>query len=181
MATIDVGGHGGKRTADRSIPLVPFIDFLLCLIAFLLVTAVWSQKGRLNADALVPGTPDHEPPNPPNKEEQLHVDARGASFKLEWREGDKVVSALHVPKRQRAVGDQGDYGYPELSQKIQDEWRANGSHRAASDMKLDQAVLHTDNSTPFADVIAVIDAVHTPKRERGTQTIPAFNVSFAVN
>ena len=181
MATIDVGGHGGKRTADRSIPLVPFIDFLLCLIAFLLVTAVWSQKGLLNADALVPGDPVDAPPSAPNKERQLHVDARGASFKLEWREGNKVLSSLDVPKQQRTVGNQGDHGYPELGQKIQDEWRANGSHRAASDLKLDQAVLHTDNSTPFADVIAVIDAVHTPKREWRAQKVPAFNVSFAVN
>jgi hypothetical protein len=56
MAGIDVGGgHGGKRNVNHEIPLIPFIDFLLCLVAFLLVTAVWSQMARINADARVPG------------------------------------------------------------------------------------------------------------------------------
>ena len=49
MAGIDVGGgHGGKRSTNHEIPLIPFIDFLLCLVAFLLVTAVWSQMARIN-------------------------------------------------------------------------------------------------------------------------------------
>ena len=39
MAGIDVGGgHGGKRSLNHEIPLIPFIDFLLCLVAFHLVT-----------------------------------------------------------------------------------------------------------------------------------------------
>ncbi len=58
MAGIDVGGgHGGKRATNHEHPLIPFIDFLLCLVAFLLVTAVWSQMARINADARVPGPP----------------------------------------------------------------------------------------------------------------------------
>jgi len=48
MAGIDTGGgHGGKRATNHEIPLIPFIDFLLCLVAFLLVTAVWSQMARI--------------------------------------------------------------------------------------------------------------------------------------
>jgi len=48
MAGIDVGGgHGGKRSVNQELPLVPFIDFILCLVMFLLVTAVWSQMARL--------------------------------------------------------------------------------------------------------------------------------------
>ena len=57
MATLDVGsGHEGRRALDHQIPLIPFIDCLLCLVAFLLVTAVWSQMSRLQAHAQVPGT-----------------------------------------------------------------------------------------------------------------------------
>jgi len=56
MAGIDTGGgHGGKRSTNHEIPLIPFIDFLLCLVAFLLVTAVWSQMARINADARTKG------------------------------------------------------------------------------------------------------------------------------
>jgi hypothetical protein len=83
------------------------------------------------------------------------------------------------------VGDSGDIRYPDLAKKIVDEWNANGSHKASTDMKLDQSVLHTDNSTPFSDVIAVIDAIYTPKRDLTlggkTEKVPAFNVTFAVN
>ena len=46
-------------------------------------------------------------------------------------------------------------------------------------------MLHTDNSTPFSDVIAVIDAIYTPQRDFSfggkTEKVPAFNVTFAVN
>ncbi|MET0790362.1 MAG: biopolymer transporter ExbD, partial [Polyangiaceae bacterium] len=78
MAGIDTGGgHGGKRATNHEIPLIPFIDFLLCLVAFLLVTAVWSQMARINADARVPGPPKDEPPEEQKKEKQLNVEMKG--------------------------------------------------------------------------------------------------------
>ena len=184
MAGIDVGGGHGKRSTNHEIPLIPFIDFLLCLVAFLLVTAVWSQMARLNADARVPGPPKDEPPEEQKKEKQLHVEMRGEQkFQLVWKEGNTVVNTIDVEKKQVPVGDRGDYKYPDLAKKISDEWASNGSHRAPSDMKFDQAVLHSDNSTPFSDVVAVIDAIYAPKRDiQGAKNkLPAFNVTFAVN
>lgn len=187
MAGIDVGGgHGGRRNTNHEIPLIPFIDFLLCLVAFLLVTAVWSQMARINADARVPGPPKDEPPEEQKKEKQLHVEMRGdKKFQLIWKEGNTVVNTIDVDKKQVPLGDRGDYSYPDLAKKITEEWKTNGSHRAGTDNKLDQAVLHTDNSTPFSDVVAVIDAIYSPKRDWSgggkTTQIPSFNVTFAVN
>ena len=152
MAGIDTGGgHGGKRSTNHEIPLIPFIDFLLCLVAFLLVTAVWSQMARINADARVPGPPQQDEPKDPPKEKQLHVEMKGTEkFQLVWKEGNTVVNTIDLDRKQVPVGDQGDYRFPDLAKKISDEWNANGAHRAATDGKLDQAVLHTDNSTPLA-------------------------------
>jgi biopolymer transport protein ExbD len=186
MAGIDIGGHGSRRSTNHEIPLIPFIDFLLCLVAFLLVTAVWSQMARINADARVPGPPKDEPPEKLEKEKQLHVEMRGErKFQLVWKEGSTVVNTIDVPRKQVPVGAEGDFKYPDLAEKITAEWKQNGSHRAATDRKFDQAVLHTDNSTPFADVIAVIDAIYTPQREfklgNQTEIMPSFNVTFAVN
>ena len=184
MAGIDVGGGHGKRSTNHEIPLIPFIDFLLCLVAFLLVTAVWSQMARLNADARVPGPPKDEPPEEQKKEKQLHVEMKGEQkFQLVWKEGNTVVNTIDVERKQVPVGNNGDYRYPDLAKKISEEWNSNGSHRAPSDMKFDQAVLHSDNSTPFSDVVAVIDAIYTPKRDvQGAKDkLPAFNVTFAVN
>jgi len=70
MASIGGDPSAGKRVLNHELPLVPFIDFLLCLVAFLLVTAVWSQAARLEADAKVPG----EPGDPiPRKELHLAI------------------------------------------------------------------------------------------------------------
>lgn len=47
-------------------------------------------------------------------------------------------------------------------------------------------MLHTDNSTEFREVVAVIDAISNTKRELrngagGLDRVPALNVSFSVN
>jgi biopolymer transport protein ExbD len=189
MAGIDVGGgHGGKRSLNQEIPLIPFIDFLLCLVAFLLVTAVWTQMSRINANANVPG-----PPNPekieetPPKDKFLHVEMRGKSkFQLVWKEGTTVINTIDVDRKPVPMGKDGDVTYPDLGKKVESEWKATGMHKNAADKKFDQAILHADNSTPFGDIVAVIDAINTPQREfrsgEGTTVkLPAFNVTFAAD
>jgi biopolymer transport protein ExbD len=188
MAGIDVGGHGGKRSLNQEIPLIPFIDFLLCLVAFLLVTAVWTQMARINANANIPGppNPDKEVTEPP-KEKFLHVEMRGKSkFQLIWREGTTVINTIDVDRKSVAMGKDGDITFPDLAKKVESEWKGTGQHKNAADKKFDQAILHADNSTPFGEVIAVIDAVNFPKREfraadGSTVVIPAFNVTFAAD
>lgn len=61
MATLDVqGGRGRRRAVDSQVPLVPFIDLLLCCVMFLLVTAVWNQLAGQDT-ALQPTTADAAP------------------------------------------------------------------------------------------------------------------------
>jgi hypothetical protein len=187
MAGIDVGGgHGKKRSVNQEIPLIPFIDFLLCLVSFLLITAVWTQMSRINADARVPGPPDPDKELEEQKKDlTLHVEMRGEEkFQLVWKEGNTVMDTIDVPRKQVPMGTD-DFGYPDLSAKIGEQWNQRGSHRADSDLKRDQAVLHTDNTTKFEDIIAVIDSIYTPQREikfgAAVEQVPAFNVTFSVN
>jgi biopolymer transport protein ExbD len=187
MAGIDVGGGGGKKRAlNQEIPLIPFIDFLLCLVSFLLITAVWTQMSRINADARVPGPPDPDKELEEQKKDlTLHVEMRGEEkFQLIWKEGNTVMDTIDVPRKQVALGSE-DFGYPDLSTKIVEQWGQRGSHRADSDLKRDQAVLHTDNTTKFEDIIAVIDSIYAPQREikfgAAVEQVPAFNVTFSVN
>lgn len=49
MASIDSGGGGGRKRVDHDVPLVPFIDLLLCTVMFLLVTAVWAEVAGMPA------------------------------------------------------------------------------------------------------------------------------------
>jgi biopolymer transport protein ExbD len=185
MASIDTGsGQGGARTVNFDLPLIPFIDFLLCLISFLLITAVWSQMARINADARVPGADTGVPP--PERPRELHVEVRGERrFQLVWREGSTVVNTIDVARRAVAVGDRDDVQYPDLAARVEAEWRQNGMHRGAEDRKFDRAVIHVDNATPFRDLVAVIDAVNAPKRAvqlgGAAETLPAFQVTFAAN
>jgi biopolymer transport protein TolR len=46
--SVDTGGGGGKKSVDVEINLVPFIDMMSCLVAFLLITAVWTNLAQLN-------------------------------------------------------------------------------------------------------------------------------------
>ena len=47
--SVDSGGKGGKKSVNADLNLVPYIDLLTCMVAFLLITAVWSQLARLEA------------------------------------------------------------------------------------------------------------------------------------
>jgi biopolymer transport protein ExbD len=40
-------GGGRRRRVDAELNLVPYIDLLTCMVAFLLITAVWTQLARL--------------------------------------------------------------------------------------------------------------------------------------
>jgi biopolymer transport protein TolR len=52
-------GKGGKKSLDAELNLVPFIDLLSCCIAFLLITAVWTQIAGLQV-ASSGGPPDQQ-------------------------------------------------------------------------------------------------------------------------
>ena len=45
--SIDGGGGDRKKPLNADLNLVPYIDLLTCMVAFLLITAVWTQLARL--------------------------------------------------------------------------------------------------------------------------------------
>lgn len=57
----------GRRPLDTTINLVPFIDLMAVTIVFLIMTAVWTQLGRLQAsqEGASPETTAPEPTLPP--------------------------------------------------------------------------------------------------------------------
>jgi biopolymer transport protein ExbD len=54
MGGVNLEG-GGKRGLDFELNLVPFIDLLSCCISFLLITAVWTQMGKLETSQKLDG------------------------------------------------------------------------------------------------------------------------------
>ncbi len=181
MGGVDVGGEGGKKKATNAeINMVPFIDLLMCTIAFLLITAVWVTNSRMNADAQVPGPSSPEPPTVVAPEKVLNVHIGETDFGLVWKQGATVVSEVRVPKS----GEGTDIvRYTDLAKRIEQEWQQNASHRDASDKKFDQAILHSDNRTPFKEIVGVLDALYSTRRvvklQDGDKELPAFNMTFA--
>ncbi|MDC0745372.1 ExbD/TolR family protein [Polyangium mundeleinium] len=182
MGGVDVGSEGGKKKATNAeINMVPFIDLLMCTIAFLLITAVWVTNSRINADAQVPGPASPDPITVVAPEKVLNVHIGESDFALVWKQGATVVSEVRIPKASQEAGE--FVKYPDLAKKLEAEWQANANHRDPSDKKLDQAILHTDNRTPFKEVVAVLDALYATKRtvklEGGDKDLPVFNMTFA--
>jgi len=179
MATIDSGAGARRvRSTHHELPLVPFIDFLLCLVTFLLATAGFANFARLSTSANVPGKASELPPLPSKR---LHVDMRERGFHLTWRVGETVLVSHDVPLEPFELA-RGGRRYPELAKFLDRDWRANGSHQSPTDPALDEAVLHVPNSAEYEDVVAVLDALRAPERAYpGQQLASVFAVSFAAD
>lgn len=86
---MDLGGGGGKgkKPLDTTINLVPFIDLMAVTIVFLIMTAVWTQLGRLQvtqSGADVEKTEPGKSPLPPVTilltEKELKLTVGGAAL-----------------------------------------------------------------------------------------------------
>ncbi len=62
-AAIDTGGN--KKSFDVELNIVPFIDLMSCLTAFLLVTAVWVNIAQITITPKGKQRPDVQPPDTP--------------------------------------------------------------------------------------------------------------------
>src|SRR5450432_2204042 len=141
MGGISVGGgHGGNKSVDSEIPLVPFIDLLLCCVMFLLVTAVWNQLARLNANQQQPG---QQAPNEPPPEEKIKVilQVSATGFVISSTAGDRI----EIPKS----GD--TYDMEGLREKLQERKRLEPNRK---DM-----VVAPEDGVHYEDVVASMDMV----------------------
>jgi biopolymer transport protein ExbD len=141
MGGISVGGgHGGKKNVDSEIPLVPFIDLLLCCVMFLLVTAVWNQLARLNANQQQPG---QSAPNEPPPEEHIKVilQVQATGFVISSTAGDRI----EIPK----TGDQ--YDMEGLREKLQERKRLEPNRK--------DIVVAPEDGVHYEDVVAAMDMV----------------------
>ena len=151
MAQLEVGRVGRRRPLDHALPLVPFIDFLLCLVAFLLVTAVWTHASRLQASANAPSLAAF----PPAREvEELVVHMQDRKFSLEWRLGRTVLSNRDVPL-EKSESAAGDLSYPALADAVRREYTS----RVAGQPGPRRAVLRANNSVEYRELVAAMDAI----------------------
>jgi biopolymer transport protein ExbD len=185
MAGVSVeGGKGSRRSLDSEINMIPMIDLLMVTISFLLITAVWVHSQRLEANAQFPGPSTTPPCEADCKEEaKLHVETSDPTkFVLAWKQGRTVLRTTEVARDTKKATK---IAYPNLATKVSEEWKASGNHRESSDKRFDRAVVHAANDMPYAELIAVMDAVAQPKRpvSNGSTRIEttAFDVTLAMD
>lgn len=135
------GGKGRGKGQNVDLNLVPFIDLLSCLIAFLMITAVWSQIASLDVEQSISNTPPDEqtpPPDPPPPPPlTVHIEATG-----HWV-GRKVEEGIMVPK----LGDNFDYvKLEELMVKDHETYPTE-----------DMIVINTDDGVVYEEMIKVLD------------------------
>jgi biopolymer transport protein TolR len=95
--SVESGGKSGKKSVNADLNLVPYIDLLTCMVAFLLITAVWSQLARLEAHQKGQGQAGED--TPPEKVFKLVVLVNADGYNLVADQDQQPI-----PKR----GDQYD-------------------------------------------------------------------------
>ena len=133
------GGSGGKKSVDSEIPLVPFIDLLLCCVMFLLVTAVWNQMATLNANLQGPGSPE-APMVAPSSDLPLTVMIDHEGYRLSTELGDET----RIP-----LASEGAHDTVAL--------RENLRHRLQLDPNEHRLVVSADDGIEYAQVVDAMD------------------------
>jgi len=90
---------------------------------------------------------------------------------LRWKQGTTVLAIDAVPRSPEALGG--------LAAIFETQWEAQRGHFEPADNKLDQAILRVARTTPFAEILTVVDALLAVKRPmRGSaEAVAAFHVS----
>jgi biopolymer transport protein ExbD len=132
------GGHGGKKNLDSEIPLVPFIDLLLCCVMFLLVTAVWNRLARLDANQQVPGQASADQP-PPEETIKLYLQVTASGFTIASTAGERI----EIPK----AGD--EYDTEMLRTRLQERRQAEPNRH--------DLIVAPEDGVLYEDVVAAMD------------------------
>ena len=88
------GGKGGKKPLDTAINLVPFIDLMAVTISFLIMTAVWTQIGRLQVSQS--GSASMEEPK--DQEEQVVITLVVTEKELKLSAGQSAFDPIPVTR-----------------------------------------------------------------------------------
>jgi biopolymer transport protein TolR len=139
---LGTGGKGGKKPLDTAINMVPFIDLMAVTISFLIMTAVWTQIGRLQVSQAGGASTDEQ-----------QVDEKTKTVQL---------TLLVSPTEMRLTADQSafdpipltrdDKGRPDLTKLVArfKELKAQLPDQAA-------ITLQTEDLVRYEDLVRIID------------------------
>jgi biopolymer transport protein TolR len=140
--SVETGNKSGKKALNADLNLVPYIDLLTCMVAFLLITAVWSQLARLEAHQKGQGQAGEE--TPPEKMVKLVVVVNGEGFNLVADQDQQPI-----PKR----GDQ--YDFEKLATELK---KFKDSHPDKNDLQV-----ASEDTIKFETLIRTMDTALTAR------------------
>jgi biopolymer transport protein TolR len=108
---------GGKKSLSADLNLVPYIDLLTCMVAFLLITAVWTQLAQLNVKQRGPGEGDEPLP----------------MTKIVLLVGDEGFNLMVGDERQSIPKQAGAYDFTALARNLK---QAKQSHPDKDDLQI---------------------------------------------
>jgi len=134
------GGKGRSKNMMVDLNLVPFIDFMSCLIAFLMIAAVWTQIASLDVEQNI-APPNQDPPEiidpPPPPPLTVHLRADGTFICRKAEEG------TNIPK----LGELQDLA------KLEELMKKDHETLPAEEM----VIINTDDGVPYEEMIKVLD------------------------
>jgi biopolymer transport protein TolR len=140
--SVSTGGKGGRKSLSADLNLVPYIDLLTCMVAFLLITAVWTQLARLSAQQKGQGQAGEE--TPPEMQVKIVVVVNQEGFNL-------VVGQDQTPIPKRGT----DYDFEKLGAELK---KAKEAHPDKNDVQV-----ASEDKIVFDTLIRTMDTALTAR------------------
>lgn len=134
--SVDEGGKSGKKSLNANLNLVPYIDLLTCMVAFLLITAVWTQLARLQTQQKGQGAAGEE--TPPDIQVKVVVLVNQEGFNL-------VVGQEQTPIPKKG----SDYDFERLAAELK---KAKAAHPDKND-----AQVASEDTIKFDTLVRAMD------------------------
>ena len=136
--SVETGGKSGKKSLNAELNLVPYIDLLTCMVAFLLITAVWTQLARLQTQQKGQGQAGEE--TPPEVEVKIVILVNQEGFNL-------VVGQDQTPIQKKNGGN--DYDFEKLATELK---KVKDSHQDKND-----AQVASEDTIKFETLVRTMD------------------------
>ena len=141
--SVSIGpGKSNKKPLNAELNLVPYIDLLTCMVAFLLITAVWTQLARLSASQKGQGQAGEE--TPPEQQVNIVVVVNQEGFNL-------VVGQEQTPIPKK--GEQ--YDFEKLGAELK---KVKDAHPDKNDVKV-----ASEDQIKFDTLVRTMDAALTSR------------------
>lgn len=131
----------GKKPLDTTINLVPFIDLMAVTIVFLIMTAVWTQLGRLQVSQSGQNASEEQQQDP-NKLQPITILITEKDLKLTV--GGSVFDPMPITRN-----DKGQLEVQKLIDKLK-ELKTQQPEQSA-------ITLQTEDAVRYEDLVRVID------------------------